>query len=88
LAGLKTTSEIGDAVPTSYSDWNSPTAAQTGSEIALGVGISKAAGSGWTVVDRAAPVYTGNLASEVPLGMLGANGASGDLELTAKFGLA
>jgi hypothetical protein len=85
---LKATSGIGDAAPTAYSDWNSLTAAQTGSGIALGVGISKTAGSGWTAVDRATPVYTGDLASEVPLGMLGANGASGNLTLTAKFGLA
>ena len=56
--------------------------------MALGVGISKTAGSGWTAVDREAPVYTGDLVSEVPLGTLGANGASGNLTLTAKFGLA
>ncbi|CAB1248211.1 conserved exported protein of unknown function [Ruminococcaceae bacterium BL-4] len=88
VAGLKATSGIGDAAPTSYSDWNSLTAAQTGSGIALGVGIGKTAGSGWTAVDRDTPVYTGDFASEVPLGTLGANGASGDLALTAKFGLA
>ncbi|WP_444642295.1 DUF5057 domain-containing protein [Caproiciproducens sp. R1] len=88
VAGLKATSGIGDAAPTSYSDWNSLTAAQTGSGIALGVGISKTSGSGWTAVDRETPVYTGNLASEIPLGTLGANGASGNLALTAKFGLA
>jgi len=88
VAGLKATSGIGDAAPTSYSDWNSLTAAQTGSGIALGVGISQTAGSGWTAVDRATPVYTGDLASEVPLGTLGANGVSGNLALTAKFGLA
>ena len=88
VAGLKATSGIGDAAPTSYSDWNSLTAAQTGSGIALGVGISQTAGSGWAAVDRTTPVYTGNLASEVPLGTLGANGASGNLALTAKFGLA
>ena len=46
------------------------------------------AGSGWTAVDRTTPVYTDDLASEVPLGTLGANGASGNLALTAKFGLA
>ena len=88
VAGLKATSGIGDASPTAYSDWNSLTAAQTGSGIALGVEISKAAGSGWTAIDRETPVYTGDLASEVPLGTLGANGASGNLALTAKFGLA
>jgi hypothetical protein len=88
VAGLKATSGIGDAAPTSYTDWNSLTATQTGSGIALGVGISKTAGSGWTAVDRTVPVYTGDLASEVPLGTLGANGASGNLALTAKFGLA
>ena len=88
VAGLKATSGIGDTVPTAYSDWNSLTAAQTGSGIALGVGISKTGGSGWTAVDRAMPVYTGDLASEVPLGTLGANGASGNLALAAKFGLA
>ena len=88
VAGLKATSGIGDAAPTSYSDWNSLTAAQTGSGIALGVGINKTAGSGWTAVDRDTPIYTGDLASEVPLGTLGSNGASGNLTLTAKFGLA
>ncbi|MCI1956347.1 MAG: DUF5057 domain-containing protein, partial [Oscillospiraceae bacterium] len=88
VAGLKATSGIGDAAPTSYSDWNRLTAAQTGSGIALGVGIGKTAGSGWTAVERETPVYTGDLASEVPLGTLGANGASGNLALTAKFGLA
>ena len=88
VAGLKATSGISDAVPTSYSDWNSLTAAQTGSEMALGVGISQTTGSGWTAVDRTTPVYTDDLASEVPLGTLGANGASGNLALTAKFGLA
>ena len=88
VAGLKATSGIGDAAPTSYSDWNNLTAAQTGSGIALGVGISQTAGSGWTVVDRTTPVYTGDTTSEVPLGTLGANGASGNLALTAKFGLA
>ncbi|ADU27404.1 DUF5057 domain-containing protein [Ethanoligenens harbinense] len=88
VAELKATSGIGDAAPTAYSDWNSLTAAQTGSEMALGVGISKISGSGWTAVDRATPVYTDDLASEVPLGTLGANGASGNLALTAKFGLA
>ena len=88
VAGLKATSGIGDTSPTSYSDWNSLTAAQTRSGIALGVGISQAAGSGWTAVDRQAPVYASDVASEVPLGTLGANGASGDLALTAKFGLA
>ncbi|QAT48609.1 DUF5057 domain-containing protein [Caproiciproducens sp. NJN-50] len=88
VADLKATSGIGDAAPTSYLDWNSLTAAQTGSGIALGVGISKTSGSGWTAVDRETPVYTGDLASEVPLGTLGANGALGNLALTAKFGLA
>ncbi len=88
VEGLRAISGIGDAAPTSYSDWNSLTAAQTGSEMAQGVGISKTTGSGWTAVDRTTPVYTGDLASEVPLGMLGANGASGNLALTAKFGLA
>ena len=88
VAGLKATSGIGDAAPTSYSDWNSLTASQTGSKIALGVGIGKTAGSGWTAVDRTTPVYSGDLSSEVPLGTLGANGASGNLALTAKFGLA
>lgn len=88
VAGLKATSGIGDATPTYYTDWNSLTAAQTGSGIALGVGIGKTAGSGWTAIDQATPVYTGDLASEVPLGTLGANGASGNLALTAKFGLA
>lgn len=88
VAELKATSGIGDAAPTSYSDWNRLTAAQTGSGIALGVGISKTVGSGWTAVNRGTPVYTGDIASEVPLGMLGANGASGNLALTAKFGLA
>ena len=88
VAGLKATSGIGDAAPTSYSDWNSLTAAQTGSGIALGVGISKAAGSGWTAVDRETPVYTDDLTSEVLLGTLGANGATGNLALAAKFGLA
>jgi hypothetical protein len=88
VAGLKATAGIGDTSPTSYSDWNSLTAAQTGSEIALGVRISTTAGSSWTTVDRTTPVYTGDLASEVPLGTLGANGASGNLALTAKFGLA
>ena len=88
VAGLKATSGIGDAAPIAYSDWNGLTAAQTGSGIALGVGISKSADSGWTAVDRTTPVYTGDLASEVSLGTLGANGASGDLTLTAKFGLA
>ena len=88
VAGLKATSGIGDAAPTSFPDWNSLTAAQTGSAIALGVGLSRPAGSGWTVVDRTTPVYTGDTASEVPLGTLSANGASGNLALTAKFGLA
>ncbi len=88
IAGLKATSKISDAVPTSYSDWNSLTTAQTGSGIALGVGIGKTAGSGWTKVDRDTPIYRDDLASEVSLGTLGANGASGNLALTAKFGLA
>lgn len=88
VAGLKATSGIGDAAPTSYSDWNSLTASQTGSRMALGVGISQTADSGWTAVDRQAPVYASDVASEVPLGTLGANGASGNLALTAKFGLA
>jgi hypothetical protein len=88
VAGLKAVSGIGDAAPTFYSDWNSLRAAQTGSGIALGVGIRKTAGSGWTAVDRAMPVYTSDLASEVSLGTLGANGAAGNLALTAKFGLA
>ncbi len=88
VAGLKAIFGIGDVAPTSYSDCNSLTAAQTGSGIALGVGISKTVSSGWMAVDRTTPVYTCNLASEVPLGTLGANGASGNLALTAKFGLA
>ncbi len=88
VAGLKATSGIGDAAPTSYSDWNSLTASQTGNGMALGVGISQTADSGWTAVDRQAPVYASDVASEVPLGTLGANGASGNLALTAKFGLA
>ena len=88
VAGLKATSGIGDAAPTAYLDWNSLTATQTGSGIALGVGIIETAGSGWMAIKRATPVYTGDLASEVPLGTLGANGASGNLALTAKFGLA
>ncbi len=88
IAGLKATAGIGDASPTSYSDWNSLTASQTGNGMALGVGISKTGGLGWTAVNRETPVYAGDLASEVPLGTLGANGASGNLALTAKFGLA
>lgn len=88
VAKLKSTSGIGDAAPTSYSDWNNLTAAQTASKITLGVGIKETAGSGWTAVDRQAPVYASDVASEVPLGTLGANGASGNLALTAKFGLA
>ncbi len=88
VAGLKATAGIGDASPTSYSDWNSLTAAQTGRGMALGVGIGKAAGSGWAKVNRDTPVYGDNLTSEVLLGTLGTNGASGNLALTAKFGLA
>lgn len=88
VAGLKATAGIGDASPTSYSDWNRLTAAQTGNGIALGVGINKTAGSNWMQVSRDTPVYRDDLTSEVPLGTLGANGASGDLALTAKFGLA
>lgn len=88
VVGLKSTAGIGDASPTFCLDWNSLTAAQTEGGMALGVGIGKTAGSGWTKVDRDAPVYTCDLASEVPLGTLGANGASGNLALTAKFGLA
>lgn len=88
VVGLKVIAGIGDASPTFCSDWSRLTAAQTGSDMALGVGIGKTAGSGWTKVDRDTPVYRDDLTSEVLLGTLGANGASGNLVLTAKFGLA
>lgn len=90
VASLKAASGFNDVSPTAYTDWNSLTAAQTKNGIALAVGVKEAtAGSGaWAAIDRQSPIYASDITAEATLGTLEANGASGNLTLAAKYGLA
>ena len=42
----------------------------------------------WAAIDRQSPVYASEIMAEAPLGTLDANGTSGNLMLTARYGLA
>jgi hypothetical protein len=74
---------ISDVEPDSHSNWNTLTAAQTASGIAFGV---QPTGT-WAVINRTSPLYAADVSSPVKLGTLAA-GATGDISLSAKYGLA
>jgi hypothetical protein len=72
VASLKASSGISDISPTQFADWNSLTAAQTQSGIALGVCIKETSmGSGsWSEINRTDPIYAADITSTTLLGSL------------------
>lgn len=73
-----------DAEPTKYADWSKLTAEQTKSDIALALSVVP---DGWSNVLNAGPLYAADITSTTPLGVLAA-GSTGNLSLSAKYGLA
>ncbi|MFT8889391.1 MAG: DUF5057 domain-containing protein [Ethanoligenens sp.] len=82
--------QMNDVLPAKYTDWSKLTAAQTRSDIALGLRVKEtAAGSGtWSEIDQYAPLYAAAISGKTSLGVLNPNGAVGKLSFTAKYGLA
>lgn len=80
---------LNDVSPEKYSNWDTLTAAQTKSDIALSIGIQEKtdAYAGWNEIDQKAPVYTASLNLPVQLGVL-AEGGTGHLCISGKAGLA
>lgn len=76
-----------DVLPSKYSDWSSLTAAQTQSDIALGIGIKSGNTSAWDETDVQNPLYAAQITSGTQLGIL-KSGAVGNFQLTAKYGIA
>lgn len=82
--------KLNDVPPSKYADWSMLTAAQTKSDIALGL-IAKGTSTGsgtWSEIDRTDPLYAADANEHTLLGILSPNGAKGNLSLTANFGLA
>ena len=81
---------MNDVSPTKYADWSKLTAAQTESDLALGVGIRETAtGAGtWSSISAASTIYSNSITAKTLLGVLNPNGAKGNLSLNAKCGLA
>ena len=90
VAGLKSASGISDVSPSTYTDWNNLTASQTESGIALDVCVKETAtdSGSWLEIDRTTPIYATDITSTTLLGALNPNGATGNLSLGAKYGLA
>jgi hypothetical protein len=82
-------SGIDDVSPTKYTNWNTLTAAQTASDLAIAVQVKETspAAGGWTAISTASPQYAANVTAPVQLGFLNPGG-TGHLTLSAKFGLA
>jgi hypothetical protein len=83
------TISLKDVSPTKYSDWSKLTAAQTQSDIALGISVAEtSAGPGtWSEIDTSGPLYAANMTGSTQMGVLNAGGA-GNLSLSALCGLA
>lgn len=80
---------MNDVLPSKYVDWNSLPAAQTKSDIALGLSVKGAMGAGtWSEIDQTGPLYAAAISGKTPLGVLNPKGAVGTLAFTAKYGLA
>lgn len=82
--------QLNDVTPSKYADWSILTAAQTKSDLALGVSVKETSSgtSSWSEINVSSPIYAANLSSKTLLGTLNPNGAKGTLALTAKCGLA
>ena len=76
--------------PAQFSNWNTLTAAQSAQYIALGIRIKETAptANGWYAISTPDTVFGVGLAAPVQLGVLNPNGASGNLILQGKHGLA
>jgi hypothetical protein len=79
-----------DVSPTKYPDWSKLTAAQTKSDIALGIGVAETAASSgtWSSIHATNPIYSINITSKTLLGTLNPNGATGNLSVSAYCGIA
>jgi len=79
-----------DVLPTKYEDWSKLTAAQTKSDIALGISIKEtdAGANTWAQIITTSPIYAAQITAKTTMGTLNANGAMGNLKLTAFSGLA
>ena len=76
--------------PTQFSNWNTLTAAQSAQYIALGIRIKETTSTenGWYAISNPDTVFGAGLVTPVQLGVLNPNGASGNLILQIKHGLA
>lgn len=81
---------LNDVSPTKYSDWSKLTAAQTKSDIAIGLKVKETSTgtSTWYSILNSSTLYAANISSKTALGILNPNGASGNLSVTANCGLA
>lgn len=81
--------QMHDVLPTKYVDWSKLTAAQTTSDITLGLSVKETntGGGTWAEIDQTGPLYAAAVSGKTPLGILNPNG-TGTLILTAKYGLA
>ena len=76
--------------PSRFPNWNTLTTAQSAQYIALGIRIKEAstAANGWYAISASDIVYGAGLANPVQIGILNPNGATGNLILQGKHGLA
>lgn len=80
-----------DVSPSKYADWSKLSAAQTKSDIALGLHVQETSPGGgtWSEIDQTSPLYSASIAGKKTLlGVLNPDGAQGNLAVTAKCGLA
>ncbi|MFT9055504.1 MAG: hypothetical protein ABF449_02600 [Ethanoligenens sp.] len=79
-----------DVSPTKHSDWSKLNAAQTKSEIALGLIVKETATgtSTWYSILNSSVLYAANISAKTALGVLNPNGAVGHLAITGDCGLA
>jgi hypothetical protein len=77
-----------DVLPTKYSNWSKLTAAQTKSDIALGIKVKETATgiNTWYSISNSSTLYAANITSKTALGILNPNGAIGNLSLSAYCG--
>lgn len=77
-----------DVLPSKYSDWIRLTAAQTKSDIALGLRVKEnSTGTGtWCTINNTATLYAAGITGKTALGVLNPNGASGCLSFSACCG--
>lgn len=79
-----------DVMPSYFSNWNALTSSQTKQCMALGVHVKETTtGSiGWNYINMSNTIYAAEIDDPIWLGTLNPNGAVGNLQLTAKHGLA